>query len=64
MTPSEKELTNWLLQEIEAIKHRMSKVKTRVELNYLEGRLYSLLDCKQQILFLTTKALINKLLKE
>lgn len=44
------EFMNWLDNEIKLIEERMKQARSKGELHYLEGRLYSLLDCRREII--------------
>lgn len=41
---------NWLDNEIKLIEERMKRARSKEEVHYLEGRLYSLLDCRREII--------------
>lgn len=43
------EFMNWLAGEIKLIEARIKQARSKEELHYLEGRLYSLLDCRREI---------------
>lgn len=44
------EFMNWLEKEIRQVQKRIDATRSQQELYYLEGRLYSLLDCRHEII--------------